>query len=269
MPDSVADALLDVAPARNVEAQPVADREALAQAADEARRSTGSRARRTKPTKLTRLRRAHRRRRNAADRFEAGVTAEGSFADGSDARDGDRTGDTSDGENADDTDDPDGGIDFDEPFDEGIDVLDSRPDSGPVPGPNPNPAPDPNPEQADSGVRADADGGVTEVEVGVEDAKIDDEDAGDAATRKERETPRATMRVKATPPRRARMRMTTGTTPTTSTTGVRLRRVPGGAVDLWWSQRGGSREPRHGRRRRLRRREPPRGAVLPSFRAAL
>jgi len=61
------------------------------------------------------------------------VTAEGSFADGSDARDGDRTGDTSDGENADDTDDPDGGIDFDEPFDEGIDVLDSRPDSGPVP----------------------------------------------------------------------------------------------------------------------------------------
>jgi len=36
MPDSVADALLDVAPARNVEAQPVADREALAQAADEA-----------------------------------------------------------------------------------------------------------------------------------------------------------------------------------------------------------------------------------------
>jgi len=68
---------------------------------------------------------------------------------------------------------------------------------------------------------------VTEVEVGVEDAKIDDEDAGDAATRKERDTERATMRVKATPPRRARMRMTTGTTPTTSTTGGSAPSSPG------------------------------------------
>ncbi|ACM56576.1 ATPase, T2SS/T4P/T4SS family [Halorubrum lacusprofundi] len=187
MPDSVADALLDVAPARNVEAQPVADREALAQAADEAAALDGesSATNETDETDETEEGRIVADATPPIEGFEAGVTAEGSFADGSDARDGDRTGDTSDGENADDTDDPDGGIDFDEPFDEGIDVLDSRPDSGPVPGPNPNPAPDPNPEQADSGVRADADGGVTEVEVGVEDAKIDDEDAGDAATRKE------------------------------------------------------------------------------------
>jgi len=79
MPDSVADALLDVAPARNVEAQPVADREALAQAADEAAALDGSRARRTKndETDETEEGRIVADATPPIEGFEAGVTAEG------------------------------------------------------------------------------------------------------------------------------------------------------------------------------------------------
>jgi flagellar protein FlaI len=189
MPDSVADALLDVAPARNVEAQPVADREALAQAVDEAAAldeelSAAGETDETDEIDVPEERRTVADATPPIEGFEAGFPAEGTVADGSDARDGDRTGDTSDGESAGDTDDADGGIDFDEPFDEGIDVLDSNRGFGPAREPNPNPAPDTNPEQADSGVRADADGGVTEGEAKVEDAESDGGDVDDDATQK-------------------------------------------------------------------------------------
>jgi flagellar protein FlaI len=188
MPDSVADALLDVAPARDVEAEPGSDREALAQAAGEA----------------------------AALEAETAFDADAPAQSGSDAPDdspGERDSEggsvTEDAAGTDDTagagaagvadaeaaegdadTDADDGIDFDEPFDEGIDVLDPTPTSEP----GPDPDPDRVPNGFDADAKADADGGEvaplgrdgadddgpgTDGEDGADGDDIDEEDAGD------------------------------------------------------------------------------------------
>ena len=177
MPDSVADALLDVAPARDVEAEPGIDREALAQAADEAAAL------------------------DAATTFDEGAdattpdaglgagpaTGDG-FADGSDAEGGaeasrataaggaDGASSASGGDDTGGTGDADkDGIDFGEPFDDGIDVLD--PDSDPAPDRDP----ELGPEAAESGAEANVDGGAIDPETGG-DAGVaaDDDERGDA-----------------------------------------------------------------------------------------
>ncbi|MGQ3327694.1 ATPase, T2SS/T4P/T4SS family [Halorubrum sp. FL23] len=108
MPDSVADALLDVAPAPDVEAEPGSEREALAQAADEAAAADAD-----------------------ADERDSPDDADDSADDADDADERDSPDD------ADDTTDTDGAIDFDEPFDGGIDVLDSAPERESEPAPEP------------------------------------------------------------------------------------------------------------------------------------
>ena len=173
MPDSVADALLDVAPARDVEAEPGIDREALAQAADEAAAL------------------------EAATTFDEGADATTPdarpgagpatgdvFADGSDTEDGggasrataaggaDGASSANGGGDTGGTGDADeDGIDFGEPFDDGIDVLD--PDSDPAPDRDP----ELGPEAAESGAEANVDGGTIDPETGDDDgvAAADDE----------------------------------------------------------------------------------------------
>jgi len=199
MPDSVADALLDVAPARDVEAEPGADREALAQAADEAA---------ALDTKMDRERDAApataepgderadseppsdgfgtgpESEREFADRSPTAAAAddgidevdEGETVDERQAVDEGQAAGASDTAGTDDADaavnaDADDGIDFDEPFDEGIDVLD--------------PSPAPQPDGTDSGGRADVDGGAVDGgAIGTDDAEMVDggpeDDADDA-----------------------------------------------------------------------------------------
>nr|WP_235271301.1 hypothetical protein [Halorubrum saccharovorum] len=92
--------------------------------------------------------------------------------DESDTAAADERGDTADTNNA------GGGIDFDEPFDEGIDVLDSDP--------TPDSEPATSSRRADSGARADVDGGEIGTEAGAEDAAEGDE-AGDGSAESEAE----------------------------------------------------------------------------------
>ncbi|WP_050034120.1 ATPase, T2SS/T4P/T4SS family [Halorubrum halophilum] len=203
MPDSVADALLDVAPARDVEAEPGADREALAQTADEAAAldaevPTESESGETDsaaeidgiggvddPDEVGVVADAT----PTNGEFGAGPATADGFSDGGDADDAgdaggvvtpdesdtaaaDERGDTADTNNA------GGGIDFDEPFDEGIDVLDSDP--------TPDSEPATSSRRADSGARADVDGGEIGTEAGAEDAAEGDE-AGDGSAESEAE----------------------------------------------------------------------------------
>ncbi|WP_123623443.1 ATPase, T2SS/T4P/T4SS family [Halorubrum sp. CSM-61] len=201
MPDSVADALLDVAPARDVEAEPGADREALAQAADEAAALEAD-----APD-------------DSGVPVDSGAPADadapidavsGAFDEGggSDQIDGSEEPDEiaasegfgsgpaaenvlSSGDDAEDEKNAEDGIDFDDPFDEGIDVLDSDPEGGTKPEPEPDPKPEQeaesepvaNSREAESDVRADADGGEIRAEggdgvAGESDAEREDDAAG-------------------------------------------------------------------------------------------
>jgi len=187
MPDSVADALLDVAPVRDVEAEPSADHEALADAADEAAALDAEIAAESEWTAEVET----DERGTVADTtppsggFGPDPTTEAGVTRASDAEDGDAPGEavesggsgetveagdlgkTSEMNGANDTDD---GIDFDEPFDEGINVLDPETE------PAPDPEPESEPNQVDSGLRADADGGETRAEAGEGTTEGDEDD---------------------------------------------------------------------------------------------
>ncbi|WP_144920335.1 ATPase, T2SS/T4P/T4SS family [Halorubrum salsamenti] len=193
MPDSVADALLDVAPARDVEAEPGSDREALARAADEAAALDGELPAGAASGAVDDVGETDGPDEGAApdegrvvadatppnEEFGAGSTATDGFTAESDAGGGGDASDASDlseGSDAGDTGDADGGIDFDEPFDEGVNVLDSEPET------NSEPTPEPTPEQTDSGVRADADGGEIPAESGDGGAEESDGESEDEAT---------------------------------------------------------------------------------------
>jgi len=164
MPDSVADALLDVAPARDVEAEPGAEREALAQAADEAVALEA----------------------DAPANPDAPADPDAPIDAISDVTDEPAGDDAEDGGDADDGKDSDDGIDFDDPFDEGIDVLDSAPDAGTKAEPDPQPEPEAEPEpitnspEADSDAKADADGGEIRAEDGDGIAGESDDEREDA-----------------------------------------------------------------------------------------
>jgi len=173
LPDSVADALLEVTPARDVEAEPGADREALARAADEAAAvdaelqsgpaspSGAGDAELVGPDTADETGDPDGTAAPGGEPFVADPTPPNEefgvdpgtdgFSAESDAEKGGDAIDASDTSES-------GGIDFDEPFDEGIDVL----DSGPVPGPGSTP------DRADDGGRADADGGEVTAESGDE-----------------------------------------------------------------------------------------------------